>query len=167
MTNRNLKVSLFSHILFGHVNLWACFWCAIFVCGNLILTNRCSRSTLQHTTTHCIALQHTATHCTTLHHTAPHCTTLQHTTPHYTTLQRTAPHCNALQHTATHYNTLHFCVCGNLILTNRNLQYSTVPSTFLGTYCLCAFYLFASFLCGTLILTNGNLKCTKVSFFVW
>jgi len=111
----------------------ACSWRAQVVarCNTLQYT----RSTLQHTATHCNTLQHTATHCNTLQHTATlcraacswwaqvvlHCNTLQHTATHCNTLQHTATHCHTLQHcavlpapaglrswhTATHCNTLH------------------------------------------------------------
>ena len=84
-------------------------------------------STLQHTTTPCIALPYTATHSTTLPHAAPPCNTLQRTwtLQHcYTLLQHpprrksvttdshwhAATRCNTLQHAATRCNTLHHTV---------------------------------------------------------
>ena len=84
---------------------------------------RITRTSLQHTATHCTTLQHTATHCNILQHTATHCNTLQHTATHliksnghqigdvslilvtHTSLQHTATHCDTLQHEATHRNT--------------------------------------------------------------
>jgi len=63
---------------------------------------------LQHTATHCKAcstLQHTTTPCIALPYTATHSTTLPHTVLHCHTQYYTATHCAALQHTATHLNT--------------------------------------------------------------